>query len=357
MVDIKGKIALTLGALAALLGVTDAQAEEAVEEEVVEENSLFAGTIVDESTIDTVVHYKHDNGAQATGRLLVNPWMDNHTTHTELAVRSPKFSYFRLNAAANHDDPANAWSLVGFLEAFPIEELMLRAGYLQDSEDAIGGFLGGKFSNDFLTAAIELQHNSKEFDMNGYSSLLLGKVYLSIGGNLGQKAINTIQGWIDPPNFGVYNQVRIDIDDKVQKGKLVIADKFNYTREKFDFRNLLYTGGEVSNYVGYVLAGVWAPFDAFMTDSISLVVNWQNDEKATNVRPQVFYRALEQGLFFGLGGNYHHDKSNDSHDGHVVAELYLAIPKTPLEAWTSTDINVKTGDIVPVFYIGGSGEF
>ena len=139
-------------------------------------------------------------------------------------------------------DDLKQWGYTTFLEAFPNEDLSLRIGNIQ-SPEILGAFVGGKVSVGDLTADLDIWHDGEKFDAHGYLGILIGDhLYLSTGGKLSQEALSFVAGYVNNPDYGMFTEATIDLDDHSQNGKTILAYKPTFGAGTMDFRSHLRTG-------------------------------------------------------------------------------------------------------------------
>ncbi|MBT7903093.1 hypothetical protein HN587_04450 [Candidatus Woesearchaeota archaeon] len=345
----------------------DAAQVEMVAEEAPKPNDVFGGTLVSKSGgVDTLVMYGHENGAVINAESK-NPIWDEAPIHLfSLGLKSPTFGndLFRVATATDLAHDLSSWGYTAFLEAFPTKGLTLRSGAFQagsdSSTDILGGFIGAKFAMDFLTLDADVWYDGTQFNGHGFVSGAIplansGHLYLSAGGDIEQRTLNTLTGWINPGSVGIFNKVSVDFDDHVQSGCFMIADQSTYKKGSYDFKQHVFNGtGMRMVATGHILDG-WAPFSAHHTENISFAVNWANSDDAVSASGMFYFRP-NSSVFVGIGAGDSFDKVTGDHSPIARAELYAKI-YGPLEAWIDLPINLETGAMTPMLYVGASKSF
>jgi len=360
----KAKEIVTAAGVALAIAITPSYA--GAEEPTTEpQHSVFAGTLITQESIDTLLTYGHKNGATVNLEAVDNLWKDDPNHKISLGTRSPYFldQLLRTDGIINVTGDEN-WGYTAFLEAFPIRGLTLRGGAFQNSTDILGGFIGGRFANDFLTVDLDTWYEGNNqgniLGVHGYVAGAIpfrdaGSLYLSVGGDIEKETLHTLTGWINPGGIGVLNRVTLDLEKESQSGLLWIADKSTFTKGKFDFKQHVWTGTEMQGIATDGVLNGWAPFTAYYTSNIGFAGSWNNSPARAGAEGMLYYRPTEA-VFIGLGAGDQFVKEVEKHNPFARAELYAKI-FGPLEAWINLPIDLNTGRMNPTFYVGGSGTF
>lgn len=346
---------LTLGLIASLLGTAaPARADEP-------KHSLFAGTLLNSGSTDTIVDYRHQNGAQATVEDVESPWKEEQSHALNAGLRTPRFfdGKARISGIADVsllEDEVQRWGTTGLVEVFPVRELTLRAAGFTNSQDVTGGTLGIRMANDKMTLDYDFGHTGTEAVAQGFAAYVINDTfYLSLGGVAREELLNFVAGWMNPGHLGVYTQTSVDLKKEAQRGKVIVADQFTYGKGTFDFKSHALNGTEVQRVAtGGILNG-WAAPDAYATKHCAAAVNWSDSPAATSVEATVFHWPTER-LFLGVGGRDRYDKKTGEHTPSVSAEVYTQL-LGPVESWARVDLNLDTGDLNATFYLGSVSKF
>ncbi|MBI2103149.1 hypothetical protein HYT55_04875 [Candidatus Woesearchaeota archaeon] len=346
---------LSLGLIAALLGTSaPARADEP-------NHSLFAGTLLNSGSLDTIIDYRHKNGAQVTVEETSRPWDQEVQNTLNSGLRTPRLldGKARISGIADAsllDDTVQRWGATGLVEVFPVKQLTLRAAGLYNSQGINGGALGIKMATDQMTLDYDFGHTGTEAVAQGFAAYVINdQLYLSFGGVAREELLNFVVGWMNPDLLGVYTQTSVDLKNDTQRGKVLVADKFTYGKRTFDFKSHALNGTEMQRVAtGGALNG-WAAPDAYATKHCAATVNWSNGPAAAAVEATVFHWPTER-VFFGLGGKNTYDKRSGEHTPSVSAEFYTKL-LGPVESWAKVDLDLDSGDLNATFYLGSVNQF
>lgn len=322
--------------------------------------SMMAGSKSSEKdkVIDTIIDYRNTNGAQITGEVFDKQWTAKPEEVVNIGLRSPKMleDRIRLNGVVDFKQDFSTWGYTAFGEGFLGQNLLVRTGSMQNSAQIKGGFVGAKFQDTRYTIDADVWHDGEKMDAKGFVATMLGKVYLSAGGDFNQKYLTTLTGWIDQGKLGIFNKVVVDFNKEVQSGQLILADESTRDKAVFDFKQHVYSGSEMQGVVtGGVLNG-WAPFDAYATERLALIVNWSNNKELVNIDVKGYWKPTTA-FFFGVGPKVTYDKKKEEYKPALGLEIYATVPGTPLMSWADTSVDAKTGTMMSTVFVGGKGKF
>ena len=332
-------------------------------------HSLFVGSLVTGkakgTSLDHIVDYHHNNGAQVTVESIETPLAEPQTHALSLGVKTPFLvDRVRLGAVVDSDVVFNTWGYTGLVEVVAMPNFIVRAGAMQSSKGVLGGFSGAQFVQNYLTVDFDLWGSSGQFGAQGYVAGVIPagekQVYVAVGGDLLKEQINLVAGLINPSGFGFFSRTQVDFLQKKQQGRVIMGSAFTFTRANFDFRSHILNNTEMRGVTtGYVLDG-WAPLDGKATDGqnghIAASLDWSNDEKLVRGNATLYLRALPS-LMFGLGAGYGYNKVTGEHNPTLSGEIYAGIPGTPLDVWAQLQRNLRTGDIDAKGYVGLTTKF
>lgn len=354
--------------LAALLFATAPLARADDPKPVEPTQSLFVGRIQNKDSVDVIADYHHRNGAQVTIDNVTNSGEKERSNALSIGLRSQRLfdGRVRLSEVIDFDfqsEEKTQWGYTGILELFPLaildpldDQVILRLAFLQNSADVLGVAGGIKLASDDITIENDVGYDGSRSIFRGFAAYVIDDhLYLGFGGVKGENVLNIVTGWINPRKWGGYSQTSIDLKQEAQSGKIIIADRFAYDKNSFDFRSHVLNGTEAERIAtGGVLDG-WAPPDTYASDHCSTVLKWSNDQKSATIDGSVYYRPSKD-LFVGVGGGDKYEKEGAEHRPFVTAELYLRL-FGPFESWGKMSVDVKTGSIEGTLYFGGFGEF
>src|SRR3989339_386239 len=158
-------------------------------------NTIFAGTVLTEpdKSIDTLIDYRHLNGAQVAVEAVDLPWAETPTHHFSVGARNPKFRSFRLNGILDFNHTFENWGYTTFLEYSPLEKTTFRGGVIQHSVGVLGGFVGGDYQLNNFRMDADVWHTGEKADIHGYISYLFANhFYQSVGGEYGSQTISLV---------------------------------------------------------------------------------------------------------------------------------------------------------------------
>ncbi len=327
----------------------------------VAKNYVFVGEKATSSTktLDTLVDYRHDSGAQLSLENFSTPWNEKPAYNFNAGARSPKFinGLFRVDGVFDFNQKLDTWGYTAFAEAFPVKDLTVRAGAIQnDAKGILGGFAGAKYIHPFFSVEGNLLHDGSKIGLTGYASTQLGNVYLSAGGNLQNSQLGTLTGWINPGKFGIFNKVFLDFEKDAQSGLFLVADKSTRDRSVFDFKQHVYTGAEMQGVATSGILDCWPAPDGMATDHLAGFVNWSNDASKTVVDGRLIYRPVPS-LFVGVGPKYRYDKVQGQSNASIETEVYAEIPGTPAFVYLTNGVDLRTGNYTPFFALAAKGKF
>src|SRR3989344_961988 len=170
-------------------------------------SKLFTGSVADGSSVESIVDYRNENGSQVVFDAINRPESQDDYS---LAVRTPRDSGLRLNASVDLNNQSTQFTTFGDFKRG--ENLTLRSGVFRNTNT--GGFAGLKYQGK-VTADLDFSHDGEEANLHGYGSLLHGRFYGSLGGDLQQRTISSFQGLVNPQNFGVFNRVKLNLETNI----------------------------------------------------------------------------------------------------------------------------------------------
>jgi len=332
-------------------------------------HSLFVGSLVTDkakgTSLDHIVDYHHDSGAQVTVESVETPFAEPQTHALNFGVRTPFLvDRVRFSGVLDNDVRFDHWGYTGIIEVVAMPDFIVRAGAMQNNKGILGGFGGVQFIHDYLTIDADLWGSDDLFGAQGYVAGVIPagdkNIYIAVGGDLVKEQINLVAGLINPSGFGFFNRTQIDLLQQRQQGRVIMGSAFTFTRANFDFRSHLLNNTEMRNVAtGYVLDG-WGPLDGKATDGqkgyFAVSVDWLNDPTLVHANAIVYLRAMP-GLMFGLGAGYGYNKVTGEHNPTLSGEIYASIPRTPLDAWVQLQRNLRTGEIDGKGYVGLTTSF
>jgi hypothetical protein len=318
-----------------------------------QDTSFFAGTILTDQTVDTLVDYRHTKGTQVTAESIDHFWSKEHSW--ALGARSPiLLDRVQLSTVGElGSDLAWAYTLMGDVRLSDIASL--RAGAIQDTE-AVGGFVGGELHTDRFSLDADAWVLGRDSAIQGYiGGLPYEKLYLSLGGDYSQKKATLLGSWLGDGEFGVYSQVNADFASDSQSVKFLVADRFTLSRGAMDFKSHIFSGTKMREVTTGGVLDTWAPLDSKMTKRLALRVSGNNSPDNSSAEARAFVSSGDQLVAVGLGPILDASKGLETSAGF---EVYAAVPKSPLEVWVDTSYNVNNGSFGPTkLYFGGNGQW
>ncbi|MDP3728400.1 MAG: hypothetical protein Q8R18_03005 [bacterium] len=316
-----------------------------------EAQSLFAGTVAIEQTqtLETLIEYKEPKGLH----LLSETILASETQNFNFGAQSPllETALGDLQANVAGDFTPETWGYTAYAQD-NIKEGKVRIGLIQD-QDTLGAFVGASQYAKFFSFDADIWYDGTNINGRGYTALVLDPVYFSVGGDPRKQTINGSLALVRPHAFGMYGDLALDLENETQSGKVFLADKSTITRGTADFFAHMLNGTEMRAVTsGYILDS-WAPFDANRTERFGGAVRWSNTSEVLSVKA-MSYACPTKAVFVGLGVRDVYTRSGEDHNLGIDLEVYTAIPKTPLETWASTDIDVETRQANLQLYLGGN---
>ncbi|MBU1111507.1 MAG: hypothetical protein ABIG93_03600 [archaeon] len=358
--------ALTVGAMMPAYAAEQESVEAAQEDPKKTDESFFQGNLIG-SNIDNIVTFNHDNGGRVHYEAVNSPWQEVPQSDHSLGLRTPSIAgkvrlSGTLDASISSENYLGATEMV---EVLPADNVIIRAGGIQSTSGKMGGFAGAKFTPEHFTADFEAWYDGTKFDTHGFIAGIIpvgnGELYLSIGGELGERDINTTNGWYNVGGTGIFTGTHFDIDNNTQSLKAIIVPK-GYSRGRGfnDFYSHINNRTEMRAVTTGFVQDSWAPFDAFAVDGekghAAVAVYANNSEEAIGGKAHLYVRPIPQ-IFLGVGAGYSYDKVAEEHNPNLVLEAYGAVPGTPVEGWITMDQNLRTGEPNVTGYVGFVNKF
>lgn len=316
-----------------------------------EDKTLFAGTVATEQTqtLDTLLEYKAPKGLHLLTEGVVSPQIQTISFGIQSPIVQTPVGNLQANAAT--DLSLNNWGYTAYLQDQK-DDGKVRAGVLQDP-DTLGAFVGGSYVHRFFSVDADIWNEGKELNVQGYTAITPGKWFLSLGGNPRQERLTTSVAYLNPHSFGLYADTVVDLAAQEQLGKVFLADKSTIKRPTADFLTHIVNRTEMRAVTTGFILDSWAPFDAYRTEHIGAALHWDNTRESFNLKTMGYARPAKD-LFFGLGLRDIYTKATQAQSVGLDLEVYTKVPKTPLETWANTDIDLQTGQANLQLYVGGS---
>ncbi|MBS3167727.1 hypothetical protein J4216_01240 [Candidatus Woesearchaeota archaeon] len=353
---------------------------EASEDSKVEvpKSNLFLGNMLIESNgdtnVDSLVKYKNLDGTHLALQHRTKLFVDDNTHEFSSVLRSPKSKFLDdiigLESASNNGlfratgivdyKPNKNWGYTLMLEGFPRVsvlfgeqgQLVLRAGIIQDSIALFGGFFGTTYSDSNLTLDFDVWNDGNRFDAHGFVAAVVNDFYFSFGSQgLDRDTLIGIFSYINQRGFAFHSQTLVDLDDKLQFGKLILMNSSNYGKEFLDFRTRVLNNTEMRDVATGHILDAWPPYDQVSTNRFALAFDWRNNPNVSLLDSRFVYRPLN-GLFFSLGPGFEYEKKSGLFLPKVVGDIYVSIPETPLETSIHLKRDLSDGDFEFKAYVG-----
>jgi len=360
--------ALAVGTLMPAYANENNEPEATEEVAEVTKHNVFQGNIVS-SNIDSLFMYNNSKGGRVHIEAIGNPWQEVPGSNYSLGLRTPSLNgKLRLSGTVDvsHDVEDNySLGATEMLEVLPADDVIIRAGGIQNTDGRIGGFGGAKFTPEHLTTEFEAWYDGTKFDTHGFIAAIIpagnGNLFLGVGGELGEQGINSVSGWYNTGGTGIFTRTEFDIDDNTQSFKALIVPKgYSHGRGHFEFKSHIANRTEMRAVTTGFIHDGWAPFDAFSVDGekghVMVATYVNNSEEAFSGTSKLYIRPIPE-IFLGVGGGYDQNKVDDEHNPRFVIEAYASVPDHPFEAYVKLDQNLRTGEPNVMAYFGFAGKF